>query len=157
MDITEYWIKKAKSEKDVAYKFIMLWIAFNSLYAGRYNENECDCIKNYCDRHETDLKELNLFDETSVEIFKEDSITDMRLESPNSFKEKRFKNLKANDVQALIMSIYQVRCNLFHGSKTLMGGTDSRDYKLIEASANIMEIILNKLCPTKELNNVKIN
>ena len=41
--------------------------------------------------------------------------------------------------EALLMSIYQVRCNLFHGNKD---PELKRNYDLIESSARILEILL---------------
>lgn len=46
---------------------------------------------------------------------------------------------------SLILTIYQVRCNLFHGSKTPSGPRETRDSELIESSAEIMEEYLLRL------------
>lgn len=45
----------------------------------------------------------------------------------------------------LILTIYQVRCNLFHGSKTPSGPRETRDSLLIESSAEIMEEYMKRL------------
>ena len=41
--------------------------------------------------------------------------------------------------EALLMSIYRVRCNLFHGGKN---PEEERNYNLIESSVQILELIL---------------
>ena len=51
-------------------------------------------------------------------------------------------NNKLSRIQILFMYIYQVRCNLFHGNKT---PTPERDWRLVESSAQILEIVLPKL------------
>ena len=50
--------------------------------------------------------------------------------------------LKEHNVEALLMTLYQVRCNLFHGSKSLRV---ERDRELVRASANILEKYMEAL------------
>ena len=44
-----------------------------------------------------------------------------------------------NKSEALLMSIYRIRCNLFHGNKD---PDSERNYRLIESSARILENVL---------------
>ena len=45
-------------------------------------------------------------------------------------------------IQSLFQSMYRVRCNLFHGTKN---PDIERDYRLVESSAEILEICLPAL------------
>ncbi len=50
-------------------------------------------------------------------------------------------------VAALLRLVYQVRCNLVHGDKMLMGGNPqtNRDHDLVWISENVLDIILASL------------
>lgn len=50
-------------------------------------------------------------------------------------------------VAALLRLVYQVRCNLVHGDKMLMGGNPqtNRDHDLVRISENVLDIILASL------------
>lgn len=59
-------------------------------------------------------------------------VEDMR---PNHRGEKTYLN-DTQSLDEIIKFIYQIRCNLFHGSKSPM---NSRDVNLVELSAKILE------------------
>lgn len=50
-------------------------------------------------------------------------------------------------VAALLRLVYQVRCNLVHGDKMLMGRNPqtNRDYKLVRISEDVLDIVLASL------------
>ena len=60
--------------------------------------------------------------------------------------EKDYEGLKKKDYRCLLMTLYRVRCNLFHGSKSLL---NERDQQLVRASAVILEGFLKVLLQAK--------
>ncbi|MBI2018196.1 hypothetical protein HYS96_00650 [Candidatus Daviesbacteria bacterium] len=55
-------------------------------------------------------------------------------DSPNSNKKRELNNI--NNIEEVVWFIYQIRCNLFHGSKSPM---TSRHASLVELSGLILE------------------
>lgn len=184
---------------DDIFKFMMCWIAFNSLYDANFKQKKfrqdemlSELSKNYEDNELNDAYEnLNLLKDGKVKTYVEkfqilyylssiierlttfgyDKLVDNcdviksnpvlnGTQDPSKEKEdsnrrlnektKKAKNIykyitKENKcsekirITYLIMTIYQVRCNLFHGSKK---PDYERDEKLVYESSVIMERVL---------------
>lgn len=121
-------------------RFIMHWIAFNWLYAETYRQGERENIKAYCKANEHRLKKYDAFSTEAIQVFMQQPVRD----SLRGYKRLDvFQNLKRNNsIEALLLTIYQVRCNLFHGLKNIHR---DRDIQLVRASAEIMEGYLKAL------------
>lgn len=137
-------------DKDFISKFMMHWIAFNWMYSDCGNDSERQNIKSFCWRKDN-RKKLELYDpfETdAIEVFKEGPVLNVGGEESNDDPDELWKSIangRNNSTQRaidLLLTIYQVRCNLFHGSKS---PNDDRDLKLVEASAEIMHEYLKRL------------
>ena len=133
-NFTEKWLKRAEDNDrdfDKADSFIALWIAFNGWMRGKFGENKKDWelvrdikrfeeMKNIYNR----LKESNENLKNMLQELSTHSVVNMQ------FINDRTKDRKyTNTYESLIDTIYQIRCNLFHGRK----GTQEteEDYTLI--------------------------
>ena len=67
---------------------------------------------------------------------KKQAVRDGRTGELKPHHKKRFQGVKNRDIASLIGTLYQVRCNLFHGSKSLR---INRDIELVKYSAVILE------------------
>jgi hypothetical protein len=115
-------------------RFITLWIAFNALYAMHFDD-----LKH-------DSEQVRAFSRWSTAM----AAHQLCLENPNytsaladlaergvyNYKKKRTEQLPdhANLEQVMVL-VYQVRCNLFHGRKC---PTDLRDQTLIRAAHTVI-------------------
>lgn len=138
-------------------KFMTLWIAFNQIYSKFSGEEEkpkterVQIMKCLEKDEENQLLTRELFDSifTSpfIKVFKDEPVCSYdRLEKkfiPDSFKNNetvKNENEKWQErIKALFMMIYQVRCNLFHGSKEV---SNPRDVKLVKCAGEIIEMYL---------------
>lgn len=127
---------------DTIVKFMMHWIAFNWLYSCYKGEGggERKAIGLFCEKHYRVLARYKAFQTKEINIFLESPIVDMAKGTITSANERVFNKLVYGNgverIQALMLSMYQVRCNLFHGSKSLKV---KKDLNLIHASSILLE------------------
>lgn len=129
---TKCWLERAERDNgqclDDADRFISLWIAFNGWMIGKFGiMREADMITRVKER--TEMKEIFLSlpqtDKRFTKALKElagKSVADMR-DPNNPSKYKKYEGT----FESLIDVLYQIRCNLFHGSKKTYG----HDYGLV--------------------------
>ena len=114
------------------HRFMAAYIALNHIY-GYAKGNERDrmvaCLSNLCDK-----VGINPFD-LDVSEYLASPILDMRQEKNGS------QRVNPKDRNSLFKAIYQVRCNLFHGNKSL--GSE-RDTNLVKQGADVIICILSK-------------
>ena len=137
------WYQYGLEHKDDFFmRFMMHWIAFNWLYSSENGSSERIKIKNF---YEKNFMRINYdpFVSEDIDVFKESPIHDGKTAIPNV---KDYEGVIAGKAESLLMSLYQVRCNLFHGSKSLR---IERDRDLVRASANILEGYLKALLKGK--------
>src|SRR5208283_747131 len=139
-EVAKSWVHKAKEEKDPFDKFVYLWFAFNALY-GQYLEKEddkekyliCTCSKDY-------LKQVprrnlqSILNKDYVRFFENRIIRDCRRKSGKDTREnvsslKNTSNTLSYRVTSLLLILYQVRCNLFHGDKMYERDSDQEVIK----------------------------
>lgn len=136
------WIKRAEIEEDGSvFQFVSYFIALNHIY----NRFECAsdkrlseiCLLNRCIKHIATTYNYDPYKDLPVisELLK-----GVRSEKLNK-QTSRIK-LQNNDIKELFTSIYYVRCNLFHGSKTMY---NDRNKKLIAESCKILRLLFDKL------------
>ena len=88
------------------------------------------------------------FDTDEVQVFKEGPVYRVRGAQSNDDPEELYKDIREGRgntperATSLLLSVYQVRCNLFHGGKS---PDNKRDLKLVESSAEIMNGYLRVL------------
>ncbi len=145
-------------------KFMFLWIAFNQIYSKFSGEAENQKTK---EKYHSERKQIieclekdietrllteklfsNIFNSPFIQIFKEKSIdvfdrTHMVFVPDSRHKDNETVASEEKDwkerIKALFMMVYQVRCNLFHGSKEI---SNARDVKLVQCAGEILEMYL---------------
>lgn len=155
-EIASSWLQKAEKEYDDFDKFVSLWFALNALYNEFFRTDERYAIKEFIDqRYNTKVgsgRIKQLLSDKSINFFKTRIIRDMRGNLNNSFsyREDTRENaqiLKSSEyssskhLKELLMILYQVRCNLFHGDK--MYDRES-DMAVISNAANILMNLLKE-------------
>ncbi|MFH1543186.1 MAG: hypothetical protein ABIE03_01485 [Patescibacteria group bacterium] len=121
-----WWKLKGEDENDPFIKFIIFYICFDAWITAQSGEdqdtkkllwfnNNNNCLKvKWSEIQSEETKNwLN-----SLKSFS--PIPDMRPGHEDKFR--KLNNIE--DLNQIIRFIYQIRCNLFHGSKSLMNPTD---------------------------------
>ena len=140
LDWYRYGLEKGD---DFFVKFMMHWIAFNWLYSEYYDRDELQKIKTFCEDNYYKLSRYNPFDTDAFQIFLEKPIHDIiRGREYTIIYESLKKDNGLKRVKSLFCTMYHIRCNLFHGSKSFML---ERDRRLVSASAEILEGYLKAL------------
>lgn len=148
-------------------KFMTLWFAFNCEYKNypgilrddngnpRLDRNskqiddvEYMKITEWCDARKKKLESIydEVFKSPLIDIFMEKEVDDMRKEHATRINRENYNVLKYSVDEyertlALFQTMYQVRCNLFHGSKS---PNVERDFELVRCSGEILEIYLKQ-------------
>ena len=136
------WIKRAEQEKEGSiFQFISYYIAFNHLYSGEIynysnNRGELNLLKKYIGRI-VKTCEFNPFGNLSS-----DSELLISVSSEKNNKKTDTIRLQEKDINELFTSIYYVRCNLFHGSKSMH---NERNKKLVFDSCKVLRSLFNAL------------
>lgn len=140
-------------------KFVALWMAFNERYSlikrpasnnniPYHDYGERTKINIYCEKKEVIIESVHklVWNSPFIKIFLNEPVKDMRAGYLTDDNKKDFEKLtKENGIaqsKALFQTIYQVRCNLFHGSKS---PDDKRDINLVRCSGEIMEIYMKAI------------
>lgn len=130
---------------DSIVKFMMHWIAFNWLYSEYRNNDERANIRAFCKDHYDKLSRYNPFTTGAYFVFEDGPVRDEtrgEIKRVMTLYDNLTKKTGEVRVESLLQTIYQVRCNLFHGSKSLH---NPRDLELVRSSAIIMEGYLKAL------------
>ena len=139
-----------KVKDDFFTKFMMHWIAFNWIYSkydirNKKHPREIDAILNCVSSNMSIFKRYNAFACKEIDVFLQSPINDERTGNIKTDIWNVLKNERKKDderILALFESLYKVRCNLFHGSKSIR---NDRDIELVKASSVILEGYLNEL------------
>lgn len=128
-------------------KFMMHWIAFNWIYCEYGRGSERANIRAFCGDRYRELSRYNPFNTDAVLVFMEGPVWDMEgRRGHHHLEEDLYESVKndygARRMKSLFLTMYQVRCNLFHGSKSPY---NERDLQLVKSSAEILENYL-KVC-----------
>ena len=133
--LAKEWIDRAQNAEDCYDKFISAYIALNFLYNGRNERCERDRMVDYL-LEVTDCLKIDFPAEQIISEYLACPVVNM---TPRSTKKNQ--SYKVSDKTSLFEAIYQVRCNLFHGNKTL---GDTRDRRLVAQGAAVIIDILSK-------------
>jgi hypothetical protein len=134
-------------------RFLQLWAAFNAIYGGEQDSKERARVKSCIRRHFSEREARNILSRTDIAIGRIVAIPpgDMRREQGDpDFRRKtrelvRTYNRTKNALEKLAAVggiLYQVRCNLAHGSKDPF---DPRDLMLVRESVRVLEILVAEL------------
>lgn len=127
---------------DFFIKFMMHWLAFNWLYSQCGKLSERHNILAFCRKNMGVLSTFDAFNTDEIKIFEQEPVRNEKTAQVGFYQEKRFDGVNNKDIESLIMTLYQVRYNLFHGSKSLR---IERDIDLVRASSVILEGYLSAL------------
>ncbi len=139
-EMAKEWLYRGKKENDTLYRFICFHIAFNSLYDQETKKYEYHRVSSFIKKY---IKRNPLYDPSFLKKSEEWSTDVKNVRDSNV---KSYIRNESNPKIKLFMSIYQIRCNLFHGSKSMYY---KRNVGLIQDSANILEDLLTRII-TKE-------
>ncbi len=142
------WFKRSERKKvtvDDADRFISLWIAFNAWLKKEYRETTNDSVMIRRAKGNNGLKEKFRTLSDSDEDFKTNlkkligyEVIDMR----DSENKKILKRCTGN-YESFLDTIYQIRCNLFHGSKHFE--KNKKDIELVTLALRLLHPLFKKL------------
>lgn len=137
-DLGREWFELGlKNSGDPFVKFIMHWIAFNWLYNFHDDKREVDKIRSFCKHYISTLRKYDAYSTEEVKLFLEKPIMNGHTGCIEKPQENRYNQiLNSKSIPHLIETLYQVRCNLFHGSKS---SADKRDVDVVTASSVLLE------------------
>lgn len=139
------WYKKAELEKDVFDRFVYLWFAFNVLYNEYLDMSESNAIQTYVEQNFRDIRNVDdILDSPEANYFKNRIVRNCKVSYRQDTSELAFilKNPdrpKLLRLKKLIMIIYQVRCNLFHGNKMF---SSESDQEVVKNAANALQQVM---------------
>ena len=137
------WFEYGLKEDDSIIKFMMHWIAFNWLYSECRREQERSNIKMFCYQNYDRLSAYDAFSSDAFQVFKEAPVRDETSgRTDRSLYISMLEDRGEKRLVSLFLTLYQVRCNLFHGSKSLHV---KRDIELVRAASVILEGYMNAL------------
>lgn len=134
------WLEGKKKGFEDVYEFFRYYVIFNSLYNEKYSgkNSEVTAIRKFI----KDIEKNNKFDlkislSEDMEIYKK-KVVNMKNPNNQIFSQK---NLQKGKYEDLFVAIYQIRCNLFHGSKEM---DCLRDDNLVKEATDILKLFLEK-------------
>lgn len=143
--IIETWKEKGNKENDEFSKFICYWIAFNCwLYTITDEIGDRNALIKLYKKSSTNNKFKKLVCDNKNNL--KDKVKNLKEVCPikNNRKNGCEKTIsKADDFEEVMNVIYEIRCNLFHGSKS---DEDLRDSEVIKGAVPVLEIIVKNLC-----------
>ncbi|MCP6718953.1 MAG: HEPN domain-containing protein [Patescibacteria group bacterium] len=139
--IIETWIKKGDLENDSFSRFICYWIAFNCWLYTKTNEVHDRVALSKLYQQEYLFKDFQKLVTKNENLFAE-------LVKVCPIENNRIGNINKpiNDVEKfneVVDVLYEIRCNLFHGSKT---DTNKRDIEVAKAATPVLEVIVKNIC-----------
>lgn len=141
------WVEKSKDETDYFDKFVYGFFALNALYSEYYDGDERRAIKElFRETFRTSANEFaKIMDIPEFDYFcKRKPIANCRYnpDNPRSGRpstEGDRRDLLEKDAKisnrAMLMILYQIRCNLFHGNKAY---TNDSDQEVMENASELL-------------------
>lgn len=149
-ELIRRWFEKSKNEGNPFDGFISLWISFNAFYvAERLKQSEQQQLDNvYAEYKDVFAELINNTPETFqefkhyIEIKQENTgfIQDLRYEVGEEKHKKKYQSL--DSLCEYLGCVYQVRCNLFHGGKSL---EDGQDQEIVSRAYNSLIVFLERV------------
>ena len=148
------WYDYGCEAKDYIAQFMFFWIAFNWLYNDPVfyslrddsisdKPSEKDQILNLVDASFVQLRQYDITKVGKFKTFKKHVIFNEKAGSPNTYAYRKLcSNNEKTRIQGMFLTLYQVRCNLFHGSKVL--GTPHEE-EIITSASIILKGYLDKI------------
>ena len=138
-EVIGWWILKGQRERDLFIRFFFFYMCFDAWITAESGEDQdIRKIRWFLDNDNCLKESRNGFWDSSQTLSWLNSlkslspIEDMRPRHRGQYK----KINDINNIEEVIHFIYQIRCNLFHGSKDPM---NSRDANLVELAGLLLE------------------
>jgi len=141
------WIEKSRIEEDYFDKFVYGFFALNAMYSVYYDGNERQAIKDlFASSINTqceDFREI-LYTPEYEYFCKRPPIKNCKYDPSKEFSGPRdtsrdtiklFERNPKSSNRAMLMILYQIRCNLFHGNKSF---GDSNDQEIMKNAAELL-------------------
>ena len=141
------WIEKSKNEEDNFDKFVYGFFALNAMYSIYYDGDERRAIKDLFDSsynaHSREYEEI-LYTQEYEYFCKRPPIKNCKYdpskERPgprDTYRDtiKLSERLARSSNKAMLMILYQIRCNLFHGNKSF---GDENDQEIVKNAAELL-------------------
>lgn len=141
------WIEKSKNEEDNFDKFVYGFFALNAMYSVYYERDERRAIKalfaSSIDDHFDEFRKILYTPEfdyfcnrpaiknCKFNPLRDDPRTRDTSEDTDRLRDKHPKMSN----RAMLMILYQIRCNLFHGNKSF---GDSNDQEIMKNAAELL-------------------
>jgi hypothetical protein len=134
------WHERAQREDDHVATFVFLWFCFNAWLAFESGEDTDRAMINWLSGRRGQTSQLRRAYEIAMrsEVFV-GHVEALAGQSPivtNGHRPREARISSLEDFTGIVRGVYQVRCNLFHGSKRI---GDSRDETLLRTCAQILE------------------
>ena len=148
------WYDYGCTVNDYIAKFMFFWIAFNWLYndpvfcslredSNTDRPSEKDLILNLVDASFEQLRQYNITKVGEFKTFEKQAIFNEKAGAPNYYAYRKLcSNNEQTRIRGMFLTLYQVRCNLFHGSKVLKA---PHEEEIISSAAVILEGYLDKI------------
>lgn len=155
-EVAQSWFSRASEQSDEFDRFVALWFAFNALYNEFYptpdsSERQAIDAFVFATANRLDGRTMaRILGKPEVLFFQARIIRDVRGGARDTAEDAII--LASEDrpprrrLKALLMILYQVRCNLFHGNKTY--GRDSDNEVVRNAAKVLMEVLQGYLGET---------
>lgn len=146
--IIKAWVNKGDLESDDFSKFICYWVAFNCwLYTSTNEVRDREALSILYQKQHLykNFPQLVVANKLVFEQFLSiGTIINNRIPDRQTFVRN------ATEFNEVVDMLYEIRCNLFHGSKL---DTDTRDREVVEASTPILGLIVKGIC-LKSINKI---
>lgn len=141
------WIEKSKDEEDNFDKFVYGFFALNAMYSIFYEKDERRAIKSLFDyvvnSHYEEFRKILKTPEydyfcqrPAIKNCKFNPEIDNPMNRDTSRdKAKLVEGPPKASLKAMLMILYQIRCNLFHGNKSF---GDSNDQEIMKNAAELL-------------------
>lgn len=141
------WFKRAERAKvciDDADKFISLWIAFNAWLKKEYRECKHDFEMIEKAKGNNGLKETFRELPNGDKDFQKNLRKLMKYVVPDTRDPENEQKLKkcTGDYESFLDTVYQIRCNLFHGTKNIE--ENKRDKELVTLALKLLHPLFKK-------------
>ena len=138
--LVDGWHARARREDDHVTSFVFLWFCFNAWLACESGEDIDRAMIDWLISRQAQTSQLRAAYDSAMrsEVFV-GYVRALADQSPivsNGRRPREVRIYSLEDFAGIVNGVYQVRCNLFHGSKR---AGDSRDETLIRTCARILE------------------
>lgn len=150
-NLIKVWHNKAHFERDTFSRFVFLWFGFNAwLDYKTQKETDAEMIRDLTDKSRRVIDLLDAYNtsfNSGTEVFKNNLKTLVLISKQKPIEDTKGKRgpisvQDENDFANIVLAIYRIRCNLFHGGKQ---ANDPRDFKLVTVAQRILDKWLSNL------------